>query len=63
MSNLQAIAELVRPHIHRGRFALEDGQTIDWYVNGNCSVLMGFLVDYTSFLRKQEPRNPCHWQT
>ena len=39
MENLQDIAELVRPHIHRGRFVLEDGQTIDWYVNGRAFML------------------------
>ena len=39
MSNLRAIAELVRPHIHRGRFVLEDGQAIDWYVNGRAFML------------------------
>ena len=39
MSNSRAIAELVRPHIHRGRFVLEDGQTIDWYVNGRAFML------------------------
>ena len=39
MGDLQNIAELVRPHIHRGRFALEDGQTIDWYVNGRAFML------------------------
>lgn len=52
MNNLQAIAELVRPHIHRGRFALEDGQTTDWYVNGRAfmlsaegSILAGRIID------------------
>lgn len=39
MDNLQYMAELVRPHIHRGRFALEDGQTTDWYVNGRAFML------------------------
>ena len=31
--------ELVRPHIHRGHFALEDGQTTNWYVNGRAFML------------------------
>ena len=39
MDDLQYMAELVRPHIHRGRFALEDGQTTDWYVNGRAFML------------------------
>ena len=39
MDNLQYMAELVRPHIHRGRFTLEDGQTTDWYVNGRAFML------------------------
>ena len=39
MVNLQYMAQLVRPHIHRGRFALEDGQTTDWYVNGRAFML------------------------
>ena len=39
MENLQHMAELVRPHIHRGRFALEDGRTINWYVNGRAFML------------------------
>ncbi len=39
MGNLQDIAELVRPHIHRGSFALEDGQTTHWYVNGRAFML------------------------
>ena len=39
MNSRQAIAELVRPHIHRGRFVLEDNQTIDWYVNGRAFML------------------------
>ena len=39
MDDLQNIAELVRPHIHRGRFVLEDNQTIDWYVNGRAFML------------------------
>ncbi len=39
MDELQAIAEFVRPHIHRGRFVLEDGQTTNWYVNGRAFML------------------------
>ena len=39
MDNLHDMAKLVRPHIHRGRFALEDGQTTDWYVNGRAFML------------------------
>ncbi len=39
MDALQAIAQLVRPHIHKGRFVLEDGQTTDWYVNGRAFML------------------------
>lgn len=39
MDNLQAIAELVLPHIHRGHFVLEDSQTTDWYVNGRAFML------------------------
>ena len=39
MDNLGEIAELVRPHIHRGHFALEDGQTTNWYVNGRAFML------------------------
>ena len=39
MDELQTIAELVRPHIHRGRFVLEDSQTTDWYVNGRAFML------------------------
>ena len=39
MDDLQYMTELVRPHIHRGRFALEDGQTTDWYVNGRAFML------------------------
>ncbi len=39
MNSRQAIAELVRPHIHRGRFVLEDNRTIDWYVNGRAFML------------------------
>ncbi len=39
MDNLQAMAELVRPHIHHGRFILEDDQTTDWYVNGRAFML------------------------
>lgn len=39
MDNLQAMAELVRPHVHRGRFVLEDDQTTDWYVNGRAFML------------------------
>lgn len=51
MHSRQAIAELVRPHIHRGRFVLEDGQAIDWYVNGRAfmltpegSILVGRII-------------------
>ena len=39
MNSRQAIAELVRPHIHRGRFVLEDSHTTDWYVNGRAFML------------------------
>ncbi len=39
MDNLHNIADLVRPHIHRGRFVLEDSQTTDWYVNGRAFML------------------------
>ena len=39
MNNYQAIAELVRPHIHRGHFVLEDDQTTNWYVNGRAFML------------------------
>lgn len=39
MDNLAEIAKLVRPHVHRGRFVLEDGQTTDWYVNGRAFML------------------------
>ena len=39
MDELQAIAQLVRPHIHKGRFVLEDGRTTDWYVNGRAFML------------------------
>jgi hypothetical protein len=39
MDNLQAIAELVRPHIHRGTFFLPERQTTDWYVNGRAFML------------------------
>jgi orotate phosphoribosyltransferase len=39
MDNLQAIAELVRPHIHRGTFFLPESQTTDWYVNGRAFML------------------------
>ena len=39
MDNLQAIAELVRPHIHRGTFVLPESQTTDWYVNGRAFML------------------------
>ena len=39
MDDLQAMAELVRPHVHRGHFALEDGQTTNWYVNGRAFML------------------------
>ncbi len=39
MDDQQAIAELVRPHIHHGRFVLEDDQTTNWYVNGRAFML------------------------
>ena len=39
MDDVQAIAELVRPHIHRGNFQLADDQTTDWYVNGRAFLL------------------------
>ena len=39
MNELQTVAQLVRPHVHRGRFDLSDGQTTDWYVNGRAFML------------------------
>ena len=39
MDDVQAIAELVRPHIHRGNFQLADDQTTDWYVDGRAFLL------------------------
>ena len=39
MNQLHTVVELVRPHIHRGRFELGDGETTDWYVNGRAFIL------------------------
>ena len=39
LKDLQVIADLARQHIHRGQFALGEGQRVDWYMDGRAFML------------------------